>query len=66
MLFDSHIERRVAIHSSMGLPRWHKRVLYYVFKIRYLQITSKKLSKFPTASVRKILTKSYFNEYDYF
>jgi cytochrome c oxidase subunit 1 len=38
MLLDSHLERRVAVYSSLGIPRWHKRVQYYIFKIRYLLI----------------------------
>jgi len=63
---DSHIERRVAIHSTLGLPRWHKRVIYYIFKIRYLQLTNKKLSRLPNKEVRMLLTKYNCNEYEVF
>lgn len=64
MLLDSHIERRIAVHSSLGIPRFHKRVLYYLFKIRYLQYTNKKLNRLPNYKVRMLLSNSYFNEFE--
>ena len=64
MLLDSHIERRVAVHSTLGIPRWHKRVLYYIYKIRYLQHVNKKLNRLPNSKVRILLSNSYFNEYE--
>lgn len=64
MLLDSHIERRVAVHSTLGIPRWHKRALYYVFKIRYLQLVSKKINRLPNSSIRTLLSSHYFNEYE--
>jgi heme/copper-type cytochrome/quinol oxidase subunit 1 len=64
MLLDSHIERRVAVHNTLGIPRWHKRVLYYVFKIRYLQYTNKKLTRLPNSKVRLLLSNPYFNEFE--
>jgi heme/copper-type cytochrome/quinol oxidase subunit 1 len=64
MLLDSHIERRVAVHNTLGIPRWHKRVLYYVFKIRYLQYTTKKLTRLPNSKVRLLLSNPYFNEFE--
>ncbi len=66
MLLDSHIERRVAIYSTLGLPRWHKRIQYYTFKIRYLQLNLKKLNKIPNAKIRILLSRPYFNEYEYY
>lgn len=63
MLLDSHIERRVAIHSSLGLPRWHKRIIYYTFKIRYLQLVNKKLNRLPNGRIRILLAQPYFNEF---
>jgi heme/copper-type cytochrome/quinol oxidase subunit 1 len=42
MFLDSHIEKRVATPLTLGIPRWHKRAQYYVFKIRYLQSHQKK------------------------
>jgi len=66
MLLDSHIEKRVAVHSTLGIPRWHRRVLYYIFKIRYIQLNSKKLNRLPKASIRMYLNTPYFNEYESF
>ena len=64
MLFDSHVEKRLATHSTLGIPRWHKRAQYYVFKIRYLQIMSKTLARFPKNSAKVVLSKPYFNEFE--
>ena len=64
MLLDSHIERRIATPISLGIPRWNKRISYYIFKIRYLQLTSKKLNRLPNYNVRSLLVDNYFNEYE--
>jgi heme/copper-type cytochrome/quinol oxidase subunit 1 len=64
MILDSHLERRVAVYSTMGLPRWHKRIQYYIFKIRYLQLNNKRLNKIPNYNIRSLLINSYFNEYE--
>ncbi len=64
MLLDSHIERRVAVHTNLGIPRWHKRVQYYTFKIRYLQFVNKKLNRLPNSKIRILLSNPYFNEYE--
>jgi hypothetical protein len=64
MLLDSHIERRIATPITLGIPRWHKRVQYYIFKIRYLQLTNKKLNRLPNYNIRSLLTNKYFNEYE--
>lgn len=63
-ILDSHIERRVGTPISLGIPRWHKRVLYYIFKIRYIQYMSKKVIRLPNSEVRLYLTSPYFNEYE--
>jgi hypothetical protein len=64
MLLDSHIERRIAVHSTLGIPRWHKRILYYIFKIRYLQYVNKRLTRLPNSKVRILFSNSYFNEFE--
>lgn len=64
MLLDSHIERRVAVHNNLGVPRWHKRILYYTFKIRYLQFVNKKINRIPNSKIRILLSNPYFNEYE--
>ncbi len=64
MILDSHIERRVFTVLNLGLPRWHKRVAYYIFKIRYLQVSSRNLIILPNSNVRMYLAKPYCNEYE--
>jgi heme/copper-type cytochrome/quinol oxidase subunit 1 len=64
MILDSHIERRIATPLSLGVPRWNKRVSYYIFKIRYLQYTNKKLMRIPNYSINSLITNKYFNEYE--
>jgi hypothetical protein len=64
MMLDSHIERRVATPLTLGVPRWNKRISYYIFKIRYLQLTSKRLNRLPNSNVRSLLVNNYFNEYE--
>lgn len=66
MLLDSHIERRVATPSNLGIPRWYKRISYYIFKIRYLSMINKRLSRLPNYSVRKKLDYNRFVEYEYY
>jgi hypothetical protein len=66
MILDSHIEKRVAIPSTLGMPRWHKRVIYYIFKIKYIQTTNKYMLYIPNMEIRKYLTDSYFNEYEFY
>jgi hypothetical protein len=56
MLLDSHIDRRVAVHSTLGMPRWHKS--------RYLQLVSKRIARLPKSSARILLSNPYFNEYE--
>ena len=64
MLLDSHIERRIAVPSNLGIPRWHKRVNYYVYKIRYIQYTNKKLQQIPNSKTKQYLSGYYFNNYE--
>jgi len=64
MLLDSHIERRVVVYSTLGLPRWHKRIQYYLFKIRYIQYVNKRITKLPNFKIRKLLVSHYCNEYE--
>jgi heme/copper-type cytochrome/quinol oxidase subunit 1 len=66
MMLDSHIERKIAIPSTLGMPRWHKRVIYYIFKIRYLQNINKQMSYLPNMHIRRYLIRSYFTEYEFF
>ena len=63
-MIDAHIERKMAIPTTLGIPRWHKRVQYYLFKIRYLQLHNKKFSNLPNSAIQLRLQNRYFNEYE--
>jgi hypothetical protein len=66
MILDSHLEKRIGTLSTLGIPRWHKRVSYYLFKITSLQQSAKNTSRVPTSKVRTYLSSSYCNEYELF
>jgi heme/copper-type cytochrome/quinol oxidase subunit 1 len=37
MLLDSHLLNKSAVINTYGIPRWHKRINYYTYKIKVLQ-----------------------------
>jgi len=41
MLIDSFIINKTFIINNFYIPRWHKRINYYIFKIRYIQYFNK-------------------------
>jgi len=55
MLLDSHIINKPYIINNFYIPRWHKRINYYVFKIRYIQYWNKQSN----------LTYNYFKLVNY-
>ena len=62
MLLDSHIEHKVVIYKHLGIPRWHKRIQYYTYKIRLLQLNNKKFNKFSNLDLKKqLITRNTFN-----
>lgn len=44
MLLDSHILNKSAVISHYGIPRWHKRINYYTYKIKVIQRNNSKNS----------------------
>ena len=66
MVVDSNIERRAHTPSILGVPRWHKRVSYYLFKNKYIQMSVDKMRSIPNKTVRVFLAAPYFNEYEVF
>jgi heme/copper-type cytochrome/quinol oxidase subunit 1 len=66
MLVDSHYENKIITFSTLGIPRWHKRILYYLFKIRYIQHAKIQLIYIPNKKVRHLLSQPYFSEYEKF
>ena len=55
MFLDSIIEKKININLQFGLPRFNKRVNYYLFKIRFIQFYSNYNTK------RQIYIHSYSN-----
>ena len=41
MFIDSHITNKAYIINNFYIPRWHKRINYYIFKISYIQYWNK-------------------------
>jgi hypothetical protein len=64
MILDSHIERKLAIPSSLSIPRFNKRIAYYIFKVNYLSLITKKNKRIPNYVIQKLINKKYFNEYE--
>jgi hypothetical protein len=64
MIIDSHIEGKAAIYKHVGIPRWHKRIQYYIYKIRVLQLLTKKKNDFPSYDMRSTIINNTFNEYE--
>lgn len=46
MLLDSAIEQRIATNLVFGIPRFNKRVLYYIYKITFLQYMDRQINIF--------------------
>jgi heme/copper-type cytochrome/quinol oxidase subunit 1 len=64
MLIDTIHERRSTASSTLGLPRWYKRVHYYLYKICYNNQNNTKLSILPGSKIRLFLTKAFNNEFE--
>ena len=59
MLFDSHYENKLNVPSTLGIPRWYKRIQYYLFKISYLNQMEKKSKKYPNLITQKLILLIY-------
>lgn len=44
MLLDSHILNKSYVINNFYIPRWHNRINYYLFKIKYIQYFNKNSS----------------------
>lgn len=63
MLYDSTREKKVSIPVSLMIPRLNKRVLYYLHKLAYLQLWSKKVENLPKKNARlHIINNSSVNQ----
>lgn len=57
MLLDSHKSNKTTISSNLFIPRFNKRVLYYVYKIASLQISHKTNRNIPAKNARETLLR---------
>lgn len=65
MLGDSFLEKKIHIHTHLGLPRFNKRIQWYLFKVRLLQLTNHtNLNEFSYNS-KKLFTKFQTTEYEH-
>ncbi|MCB1712553.1 MAG: hypothetical protein KDH96_08805 [Candidatus Riesia sp.] len=64
MFFDTHYEKKITASSTLGLPRWYNRVIYYVFKICYLNLQEKILARIPSRNVRSAISTLHDNEFE--
>jgi hypothetical protein len=61
MLFDAHRQNKTITNQTLSIPRFNKRVLYYIYKITQLQLNIKQFKNLPTKESRIIyLNKLHF------
>lgn len=51
---------------TLGLPRWQKRLHYYLFKLKYNRDNDAMLSSVPNSLARLHLINNSFNEYEHY
>lgn len=61
MLLDSHIEKKVYIYLHTLVPRFNKRVLYYLGKLINYKQNSKLYALVPNADTQRLLLKYNHN-----
>ena len=57
MLFDAHRLGKTSTTQTLSIPRFNKRVLYYIYKITQLQINSQTIRSIPSKEARAVLTR---------
>ena len=62
MLFDSFFKKTSHTDFNLGIPRWHKRILYYIYKVRFIQFINKKNYFFLNYKLQSNLY--FFNEFE--
>lgn len=64
MLFDAHRAGKTQITPTLLLPRFSKRVLYYIYKIAQLQVYNKTFQNIPGKESREtLITRLQFTSY---
>ena len=63
-IFEAHYEKKLNIYLHTIVARYNKRILYYLYKITYLQVINKSLQNLPNYKIRSYIinqTKVDFN-----
>ena len=61
MILDAHRVGKTAITPTLMIPRFNKRILYYIYKIAQLQLHSKNLANVPSKTARANLILNLAN-----
>lgn len=65
-VLESFFENTVFTSIALGLPRWQKRLHYYLFKLKYNKGIDLVFSAVPSAKSRLHLLDNSFNEYEHY
>lgn len=63
-ILESCFENCVFVSPNLGLPRWQKRIHYYLFKLKFNKSVDLMFKSVPNASARQRLIEGMFNEYE--
>lgn len=63
-ILESSFENSVFTSPNLGLPRWQKRIHYYLFKLKFNKSVDLMFRSVPNASARLRLIEDMFNEYE--
>lgn len=55
MIFDAHYERKTAAYLHTLMPRFNKRVTYYLYKTMHLQLIIKQSAILPNKRAMQVL-----------
>lgn len=63
-LGESFLEKKIYTHNTLGIPRFNKRVNYYLFKVRYNQYVASINNNMLNASQYSCINRDvYFEVY---
>lgn len=63
-VLESCFENCVFTSPNLGLPRWQKRIHYYLFKLKFNRSVDQMFRSIPNADARQRLIEGMFNEYE--
>lgn len=66
VFLDSHLEQKAYTHSTLGIPRWYKRINEKAFEQKYSQISLKIKNRLPRKTTISFLNQPYYDMYESF